>query len=67
VQVGTWVTMIQTPAVLTLLRAAELDFAQVDMEHSGRGESGRTGAQSAELLSSSGGPDLAAPASERAR
>jgi len=34
VQVGTWVTMIRTPAVLTLLRAAGLDFARVDMEHS---------------------------------
>lgn len=26
--------MIRTPAVLTLLRAAGLDFARVDMEHS---------------------------------
>jgi 2-keto-3-deoxy-L-rhamnonate aldolase RhmA len=34
VQIGTWVTMIRTPAVLTLLRAAGLDFARVDMEHS---------------------------------
>ncbi|HZF05135.1 MAG TPA: aldolase/citrate lyase family protein [Patescibacteria group bacterium] len=34
VQLGTWVTMIRTPAVLTLLRAAGLDFARVDMEHS---------------------------------
>ena len=33
-QIGTWVTMIRTPAVLTLLRAAGLDFARVDMEHS---------------------------------
>lgn len=34
VQVGTWLTMIRTPSVLTLLRAAGLDFVRVDMEHS---------------------------------
>jgi 2-keto-3-deoxy-L-rhamnonate aldolase RhmA len=34
VQVGTWVTMIRTPAVLTLLQTAGLDFVRVDMEHS---------------------------------
>jgi 2-keto-3-deoxy-L-rhamnonate aldolase RhmA len=34
VQLGTWITMIRTPAVLTLLQAAGLDFARVDMEHS---------------------------------
>jgi 2-keto-3-deoxy-L-rhamnonate aldolase RhmA len=34
VQIGTWVTMIRTPAVLTLLQAAGLDFARIDMEHS---------------------------------
>jgi 2-keto-3-deoxy-L-rhamnonate aldolase RhmA len=34
VQIGTWVTMVRTPAVLTLLQAAGLDFARVDMEHS---------------------------------
>ena len=34
IQIGTWVTMIRTPAVLTLLQAAGLDFARVDMEHS---------------------------------
>src|SRR4029077_17298871 len=34
VQLGTWVTMIRTPAVLTLLRAAGLDFVRVDREHS---------------------------------
>src|SRR5438309_4224772 len=33
-QIGTWVTMIRTPAVLTLLKAAGLDFARIDMEHS---------------------------------
>jgi len=34
VQIGTWVTMIRTPAVLTLLQAAGLDFVRIDMEHS---------------------------------
>src|SRR5262249_16247181 len=34
VQLGTWVTMIRTPAVLTLLKTAGLDFARIDMEHS---------------------------------
>ncbi len=34
VQIGTWITMIRTPAVLTLLQSAGLDFARVDMEHS---------------------------------
>jgi 2-keto-3-deoxy-L-rhamnonate aldolase RhmA len=34
VQIGTWITMIRTPAVLTLLQAAGLHFARVDMEHS---------------------------------
>jgi 2-keto-3-deoxy-L-rhamnonate aldolase RhmA len=34
VQVGTWVNMIRTPSVLMLLRAAGLDFARIDMEHS---------------------------------
>jgi 2-keto-3-deoxy-L-rhamnonate aldolase RhmA len=34
VQLGTWVTMIRTPGVLTLLQAAGLDFVRVDMEHS---------------------------------
>src|SRR3989454_8583071 len=33
VQLGTWITLIRTPAVLTLLKAAGLDFARVDMEH----------------------------------
>ena len=35
VQVGTWVNMIRTPSVLTLLQAAGLDFARLDMEHTG--------------------------------
>src|SRR3989440_12130183 len=34
VQIGTWLTMIRTPAVLTLLQAAGLDFVRIDMEHS---------------------------------
>jgi 2-keto-3-deoxy-L-rhamnonate aldolase RhmA len=34
VQLGTWVNMIRTPAILTLLKAAGLDFVRVDMEHS---------------------------------
>ena len=34
VQIGTWITMIRTPSVLTLLQAAGLDFVRVDMEHS---------------------------------
>ena len=32
-QIGTWITMIRTPGILTLLQAAGLDFARVDMEH----------------------------------
>jgi 2-dehydro-3-deoxyglucarate aldolase/4-hydroxy-2-oxoheptanedioate aldolase len=31
---GTWINMIRNPAILTLLKAAGLDFARVDMEHS---------------------------------
>ena len=34
VQIGTWVNMIRTPGVFTLLRNAGLDFVRVDMEHS---------------------------------
>jgi 2-keto-3-deoxy-L-rhamnonate aldolase RhmA len=33
-QLGTWVNMIRNPAILPLLKAAGLDFARVDMEHS---------------------------------
>ena len=33
VLIGTWVTMIRTPGILTLLQAAGLDFARIDMEH----------------------------------
>lgn len=34
-QIGTWVTMVRNPAILMLLKAAGLDFARVDMEHTG--------------------------------
>jgi hypothetical protein len=37
VQIGTWVNMIRTPAVLTLLRAAGLDFARVCWTSTGAG------------------------------
>ena len=33
VQIGTWVTLVRNPALLALLKAAGLDFARVDMEH----------------------------------
>jgi 2-keto-3-deoxy-L-rhamnonate aldolase RhmA len=33
-QIGTWINLVRNPAVLTLLKAAGLDFARVDMEHS---------------------------------
>jgi len=33
-QLGTWVNLVHNPAVLTLLKAAGLDFARIDMEHS---------------------------------
>ena len=33
-QFGTWVNMVHSPSILTLLKAAGLDFARVDMEHS---------------------------------
>jgi 2-keto-3-deoxy-L-rhamnonate aldolase RhmA len=34
VQIGTWITMIRTPGVLTLLQSAGLDYARLDLEHS---------------------------------
>ena len=34
VQIGTWINMVRNPAILPLLKAAGLDFARVDMEHS---------------------------------
>ncbi len=33
-QIGTWITMIRTPSILTLLQTAGLDYARLDMEHS---------------------------------
>jgi 2-keto-3-deoxy-L-rhamnonate aldolase RhmA len=33
VQIGTWVTLVRTPSILMLLKAAGVDFARVDMEH----------------------------------
>jgi 2-keto-3-deoxy-L-rhamnonate aldolase RhmA len=34
VQIGTWINLVRTPAVLTLLQASGLDYARLDMEHS---------------------------------
>jgi len=34
VQIGTWINLARNPAILTLLQAAGLDYARVDMEHS---------------------------------
>jgi 2-keto-3-deoxy-L-rhamnonate aldolase RhmA len=34
VQFGTWVNVVRNPAILPLLKAAGLDFARIDMEHS---------------------------------
>jgi 2-keto-3-deoxy-L-rhamnonate aldolase RhmA len=33
-QIGTWVNLVRNPAILPLLKAAGLDYARVDMEHS---------------------------------
>jgi 2-keto-3-deoxy-L-rhamnonate aldolase RhmA len=33
-QVGTWLNLVRNPAVLVLIKAAGLDYARVDMEHS---------------------------------
>jgi 2-dehydro-3-deoxyglucarate aldolase/4-hydroxy-2-oxoheptanedioate aldolase len=33
-QIGTWVNMVRNPGILPLLKAAGLNFARVDMEHS---------------------------------
>jgi 2-keto-3-deoxy-L-rhamnonate aldolase RhmA len=35
VQIGTWITLVRTPSILMLLQAAGLDYARVDMEHTG--------------------------------
>jgi 2-keto-3-deoxy-L-rhamnonate aldolase RhmA len=32
-QIGTWLTMVRNPEILSLMKAAGLDFARVDMEH----------------------------------
>jgi 2-keto-3-deoxy-L-rhamnonate aldolase RhmA len=34
VQIGTWINLIRTPSILTLLKSAGLDYARIDMEHS---------------------------------
>jgi 2-keto-3-deoxy-L-rhamnonate aldolase RhmA len=34
VQIGTWINLIRTPTILTLLKSAGLDYARIDMEHS---------------------------------
>lgn len=34
IQIDIWVNMIRTPAVLTLLKAADLGFVRADMKHS---------------------------------
>jgi 2-keto-3-deoxy-L-rhamnonate aldolase RhmA len=34
-QVGTWITTIGDPVILMLLKAAGVDFARIDMEHTG--------------------------------
>jgi 2-keto-3-deoxy-L-rhamnonate aldolase RhmA len=33
-QIGTWINMVHSPAILALLQSAGLDYARVDMEHS---------------------------------
>ena len=33
VQMGAWVTLVRNPSILALMKAAGLDFARVDMEH----------------------------------
>src|SRR5919199_6135582 len=34
VQIGTWINLVRTPAILTLLKSAGLDYARIDAEHS---------------------------------
>jgi 2-keto-3-deoxy-L-rhamnonate aldolase RhmA len=34
IQVGTWINLIRTPSILTLLKSSGLDYARIDMEHS---------------------------------
>ncbi|MFN8522311.1 MAG: aldolase/citrate lyase family protein [Chloroflexota bacterium] len=33
-QIGTWINLVRNPAIMTLLKAAGLDYGRVDMEHS---------------------------------
>jgi 2-keto-3-deoxy-L-rhamnonate aldolase RhmA len=35
VQFGAWLTLVSNPAILSLMKAAGLDFARVDIEHTG--------------------------------
>ena len=32
-QIGTWLTLVRNPSILMLMKAAGLDFARIDMEH----------------------------------
>jgi 2-keto-3-deoxy-L-rhamnonate aldolase RhmA len=32
-QIGTWINLVRTPSVLTLFKAAGLDYARIDLEH----------------------------------
>jgi 2-keto-3-deoxy-L-rhamnonate aldolase RhmA len=34
VQIGTWINLIRTPSILTLLKSVGMDYARLDMEHS---------------------------------
>lgn len=34
VQIGTWINLIRTPSILTLLKSAGMNYARIDMEHS---------------------------------
>src|SRR5262245_16718730 len=36
-QIGTWLTLVRDPSILMLMKAAGLDFARVDMEHTSLG------------------------------
>jgi len=33
VQIGTWINLVRTPSILTLLKSAGMDYARIDMEH----------------------------------
>ena len=64
-QIGTWVNMVRNPAILPLLKAAGLDFARVDMEHSS--PSMETIADMAVLARALDFPDRRAPAQGQPR